>query len=107
MIDLSAQVLPGSGFTFVEPVVINDRGEILGNGGLPNGDVHAVVLKSSGNAALKASNRGTVRSTATSAAKQNSWTSVREAPVLSPRDRFRSQMRQRYHVPGKPAVPSD
>jgi probable HAF family extracellular repeat protein len=107
IIDLSAQVLPGSGFTFVEPVVINDRGEIVGNGGLPNGDVHAVVLKSDGNAAWKASIVETARITVTSAAKQNSWTSVREAPVLNPRDRFRSQMRQRYHLPVQPAGPTD
>jgi probable HAF family extracellular repeat protein len=107
MIDLSAQVLPGSGFTFVEPVVINDRGDIVGNGGLPNGDVHAVVLKSDGDAAGKASITGTAHSTATSAAKQNSVTSVREAPALTPIDRFRSQMRQRYHIAGRAAVPSD
>jgi probable HAF family extracellular repeat protein len=45
MVDLSAQVLPGSGFAFVEPVAINDVGEIVGEGILPNGDVHAIVLK--------------------------------------------------------------
>lgn len=107
MIDLSEQVLPGSGFTFVEPVVINDRGEIVGNGGLPNGDVHAVVLKSDGDHAGKVSIPATASSTASVAARQNSATWLREAPALTPLDRFRSQMRQRYHLPRQPAPASD
>jgi probable HAF family extracellular repeat protein len=48
LIDLSAQVLPGSGFAVVDPVSINDAGEIVGQGILPNGDVHAVVLRPNG-----------------------------------------------------------
>jgi probable HAF family extracellular repeat protein len=36
MLDLSDQVLPGSGFAVVEPVAINDVGEIVGEGILPN-----------------------------------------------------------------------
>jgi probable HAF family extracellular repeat protein len=106
MIDLSAQVLPGSGFTFVEPVVINNRGDVVGNGGLSNGDVHAVVLESDGDAASKASIRHCAQH-CDLGSKQNSWTSVLEAPVLNPLDRVRNQMRLRYHVPGQPAIPSD
>jgi probable HAF family extracellular repeat protein len=109
MIDLSAQVLPGSGFTFVEPVVINDSGEIVGNGGLPNGDVHAVVLAPKGNRdeESEVSITATTSSTASVAARQHLATSVREIPVLSPLDRFRSQMRQRYHIPSRATVPSN
>jgi probable HAF family extracellular repeat protein len=109
MIDLSGQVLPESGFSFLEPVIINDRGEIVGNGVLPNGDVHAVVLKSVGDcdAECEVSTTATASSNTGLTAKQNSLTSVREAPVMSPLDRFRSQIRQRYHLPGQPAVHSD
>ncbi len=39
--DLGAQVLPGSDFASVELSGINDAGEIIGNGTLLNGDVHA------------------------------------------------------------------
>jgi len=107
MVDISDQVLPGSGFTFVEPVVINDSGEIVGNGGLPNGDIHAVVLKPSTLLfeinAEETSEVATNASTAVSSAvKQNSLTSWREAPVLSPLDRLRHQIRQHYHIPGRP-----
>ena len=28
-------------------------------------------------------------------------------PLISPVERFRSQMRQRYHLPGQPAAPRD
>jgi probable HAF family extracellular repeat protein len=44
MLDLSALILPGSNVTFNDPTFINDRAEITGNGTLPNGDHHAVIL---------------------------------------------------------------
>jgi probable HAF family extracellular repeat protein len=44
MIDLSTLVLPGSGVTLLQALVINDRGEIAAHGKLPNGHDHAVVL---------------------------------------------------------------
>lgn len=106
MIDLSAQVLPGSGFTGLEPVVIDDRGEIVANGLLPNGGFHAVVLTPDGDRdeASEARNTATASSTARGAARQH-LVSAREAPVLSPPDRFRNQMRQRYRLPGQLAAP--
>lgn len=109
MIDLSAQVLPGSGFTFVEPVVINDSGEIVGNGGLPNGDTHAVVLKPDGDCdtSCEVSITATASSATSAAVKQNSATSTREAPVHSPVERLQSQMRQRYRMPGQRPTPRD
>lgn len=45
MIDLSSQVLPGSGFAAVDPIAINDAGEIVGNGTLLTGENHVVVLQ--------------------------------------------------------------
>jgi len=44
IIDLSTLVLPGSGVTLIQALVINDRGEIAAHAKLPNGDDHAVVL---------------------------------------------------------------
>ena len=42
--DLSALIRPGSDMIFNDPVMINDRGEIAGNGVLPDGSVHAALL---------------------------------------------------------------
>ncbi len=44
MIDLNTVVPAGSGLTLAEATFINDRGEILVQGSLPNGDTHAVLL---------------------------------------------------------------
>ncbi len=104
MVDLSAQVLPGSGFTFVEPIAINDVGEIVGNGTIANGDVHAVLLQPDGpcnsdcEAALTAD-----RNSAAAAANQifrNSNTAARERTPSTALERVRSQMRQQYHISG-------
>jgi probable HAF family extracellular repeat protein len=43
-VDLNTLVDSGSGLTLTEPVYINDRGEIAGNGVLANGDTHAFLL---------------------------------------------------------------
>jgi probable HAF family extracellular repeat protein len=42
--DLSALIRPGSDVTFVDPVMINDRGEIAGEGVLSDGTPRAVLL---------------------------------------------------------------
>lgn len=42
--DLSALIQPGSDLTFNDPVMINDRGEIAGNGVTSDGYVHAALL---------------------------------------------------------------
>lgn len=44
MVNLQSLVLPGSDLTLSEAVFINDRGEIVGNAVLPNGDQHAFLL---------------------------------------------------------------
>jgi probable HAF family extracellular repeat protein len=106
IIDLSSQVLPGSGFTFVHPVVINDSGEILANGILQNGDMHAVLLKPDGDCDDSCDRKLTA--TASSGTfKQNSATALREQPMLTPLDRFRNMMRQRYGIPGQRTLPRD
>lgn len=109
IIDLSAQVLPGSGFTLVEPFVINDRGDIEANAFLPNGNVHAVVLKPDGDCGGTC--QATVAETASrstgAVANQNTILALRESPAQSPLDRLRKQIRQHYHMPGQPAAPRD
>lgn len=44
MLDLNTLVVPGSELNLYFPTIINDRGEIGGQGQLPNGDIHAFVL---------------------------------------------------------------
>ena len=110
MIDLSAQVLPGSGFTFVEPVVVNDSGEIVGNGGLPNGDTHAVVLKPDGDCDEDC--EGRIAASQYNAADagqvtQNSSATAHDNKSRAPIERLRSQTRQRYQLPGQRPLPMD
>ena len=44
MFDLNTLVSPGSKLNLYFPTIINDRGEIAGQGQLPNGDIHAFLL---------------------------------------------------------------
>ena len=44
IVDLSALIQPGSDLTFNDPVMINDRGEIAGNGVTSDGNMHAALL---------------------------------------------------------------
>ncbi len=44
MVNLQDLVLSGSNVTATEATFINDRGEITGNGFLPSGDRHAILL---------------------------------------------------------------
>ena len=67
MFDLNDLVEPGADLTLVEPHYINQRGEITGNGVLPNGDLHGFLLIPSDaddDEANSVSNRSTARSTA-------------------------------------------
>ena len=44
MVDLNTLVSAASDLTLTVAIFINDRGEIAGNGVLPNGDTHAFIL---------------------------------------------------------------
>ena len=104
MIDLSAQVLPGSGFAFVEPVAINDSGEIVGNGTLTNGDVHAVLLKPDGPCDRDCEERiatGQDNAAPANQTASNSNTAIRERMPSTVLERLRNQILQRYHMPGQ------
>src|SRR5262249_597258 len=68
------------------PSYINQRGEITGTAILPNGDVHAVVLIPNGS-----------RSAATQA--NPTVAPSPRAARLSPAQRLRAMIRQRFHLP--------
>ena len=104
MIDLSSQVLPGSGFVAVDPAAINDAGEIVGNGTLLNGESHVVVLRPCNDGDAKiASNYDSASITSRVAAHP---TEIRELMPKSPVDRMRAKIGQRYRVPGTSSLPT-
>jgi hypothetical protein len=99
MIDLSSQVLPGSGFVLLEPVVINEAGEIVVFGILSNGDNHAVLLKPcSVSCEAQAASSLKIESAASQFAAKTR-TALREGAHTSPLERMRTQMRYRFSIP--------
>jgi probable HAF family extracellular repeat protein len=109
-IDLNALVLPGSGFTVVKPIAINERGEIAGNGTLANGDAHAVVLSpdSECDDACEARIAASQNNAAAAAqALNNAQPAIRTNAPLTPVEHFRNLMRRRYHIPRARALPQD
>lgn len=110
MIDLNALVLPGSGFTVVNPIAINERAEIAGNGTLANGDAHAVVLTpdSECDDACEARIAASQNNAATAAqALNNAQPAIRTNAPLTPVEHFRNLMRRRYHIRRARVVPRD
>ena len=104
MVNLNAYI--GSDFAFVEPFNVNDRGEIAGNGVFPNGDVHVVLLVPDGDCDDACDARiAASQNSAISAPNVETMTRVSESN-LSPVEKSRMQMRQRYHMPG-PAAPNN
>ncbi|HWX94518.1 MAG TPA: hypothetical protein VNY29_17960 [Terriglobales bacterium] len=89
MLDLNTLAIPGSGLHLADAKLINDRGEIVCTGVLPNGDLHAVLLIPVGEADDSTSNapaaaQGTV---------PHSVPSGRQQPSQSPQN-------DRYRIPG-------
>jgi len=106
LIDLSGQVLPGSGFVSIEPLVISDTGWITGLGLLENGDVHAVILKPSGAATAAANTSSASQNTSAATAQywMNSNTARVESMSSTPLERVRNLMRYQYKFPRPRAV---
>jgi len=100
IIDLSSQVLPGSSFVVLEPVVINEAGEIVANGVLSNGDNRAVLLKpcSDDCDAPVASSVNSLSPPSRVAAKTR--TAMLEKAHSSPLERLRAHLRYQYNTPG-------
>ncbi len=106
IVDLNTLIPPGSSATLTEATFVNDRGEIAAQGTLPNGDTHAFLLipcdeKHPGECEDYSMIEATQQTGPSTAIKQGSES------LLSPVERFRSMMRQRYHMPGQPAAPRD
>jgi probable HAF family extracellular repeat protein len=121
MIDLNTLIPSNSSLTLVYAYTINERGEI-GGSGVPDGcqskDVdtcgHAFLLIPDGDCDSHCEGRiaetqsRIVASRNNAAPTQNAATMNQssESP-LSPVERYRTQIRQRYHLPGQPAAPRD
>ena len=99
MIDLSSQVLPGSGFVLLEPVVINEAGEIVVFGILSNGDNHAVLLKPCSVSCDAQAASSLKNESAASQFAAKTRTALREGAHTSPLERMRTQMRYRFSIP--------
>jgi probable HAF family extracellular repeat protein len=108
MVDLNTLVTPGSGVQLNgSDIYINNQGEIVSTGTLPNGDSHLFLLipcdeKHPGECQDYSMIEVAAPQTSGPAAMKQGSESL-----LSPVERFRSQMRQRYHLPGQPAAPRD
>jgi probable HAF family extracellular repeat protein len=106
--DLNNLVPPGSAVTLSEATFINDSGEITAQGTLPNGDTHAFLLIPDGDCDDDCEGRIAASQNNAAIVRQNAATVTERAQSpLSPIERMRNQMRQRYHIPGQPIVPRD
>jgi probable HAF family extracellular repeat protein len=105
MIDLNTLIPANSGISLITASNINDRGEIVGVGGLSNGDLRAFLLIpcEEGEEACEDADEGTV------SAIQNNPAPAINCPTTSPQHRlapggmtaaWRAQMARRYHIPG-------
>jgi probable HAF family extracellular repeat protein len=99
MIDLSSHVLPGSGVVAVDPIAINDAGEIVGNGTLLTGENHVVVLKPCASDCSPELASGPSNGSKPGRSIGNSKTALEERSK-SPLDRIRAQFGERYRVLG-------
>jgi hypothetical protein len=92
----------------VEPIAISDTGEIVANGVLTNGDVHAVVLKPDGICDSDCENRIAASENSAAAAAQTtgkSSTALRERAPSTPLERLRNQIKPRYQLNGQSVAP--
>lgn len=108
MVDLNSLVNPPSDAKILEPSYINDSGQITANAVLPSGDAHVVILIPNGNCDDDCDQRiGQSQVTQAVTPQSDARTANRVGPPLSPLERIRSMMRQRYHLPGQPAAPRE
>ncbi len=113
MIDLNTLVTPGSGVQLNgSDIYINDQGEIVSTGTLQNGDSQLFLLiPCDDHHPGECDDYSMIEAapTQTSAPRAQYPAVIKHGSEsqLSPAERFRSQMRQRYHLPGQPAAPRD
>jgi len=110
-VDLNQVVKSGSDLTLIRAWNINDRGEIVAEGLLSNGDEHAALLIPDGDCDGETETRiaaSQQRVAAERAANvQYPATAQRADSPVTPIERIRGMMRQPYHLPGQPAGPRD
>jgi len=106
-VDLNLLVAPGSGLEMTEAVGINDSGEISGIGTVSTGDVHAYLLIPDGECDDDCEGRIAASQNNVAPAQNALTTKQGSESLLSPAERIRSMMRQRYHLPGQAAAPRD
>jgi len=104
LIDISSQVIPGSGFASIGVEnSISDTGIIPANAVTATGEVHAVVLEPHAGA-TGPSEAHIVATQNHSAAATRHWTNSNmarlESTASTPLERVRSQMRYHYQIPG-------
>ena len=110
-VDLNQVVDSTSGLTLIRAWNINDRGEIVAEGLLSNGDEHAALLIPDGD--CDGDNEARIAATQTESPPSGRIAQFRRRRskpanrLSAPIERFRSMMRQRYHLPGQPAAPRD
>ena len=98
----------GSSLQLLSAVYVAGDGEIAGNGVLANGNQHAFLLIPDGECDDDCEGRIAASQNNTAIVRQHAAqvTENTQSP-LSPIERMRNQMRQRYHVPGQPIVPRE
>jgi hypothetical protein len=105
MVDLNTLVPRGSAIQLATALNINDRGEIVGAGILPNGDTHRFLLipcdEDHGDSECE--NEGEGRAVAGGETTQRSNVVLPE----NVRKLFPRRLGSRYHIPGIVASPRD
>jgi len=101
VVDLNSLIVPSSPIRFGHAVFINDRGEISGDGYLPNGDVHAIVLIPCDENHPGVEGCDYSQVDAASAAAQSA---VRPYIPSTAQDLSRSRWSSRHHMRGLPSV---
>ena len=101
--DLNQLVEPGSGLNLIRAWNINDRGEIVGEALLDNGDEHAFLLKPHGDCDYRCEQRLAEhprdRMAAAQLARPQTLATKTQAPVTSA-ERVRNLLRQRFGLTG-------
>jgi len=114
MVDLNTLIPSNSSLLLAYAVNINDQGEIAGLGvpaGCQPADYllcgHAYVLIPDGDCDDDC--EGRIAATRNNAAPAQDAAAMKQGSesLISPIERFRSTMRQRYHLPGQPSAPRD
>ena len=107
MVDLNSLVIPGSGLTALNAASINERGEIVGQGQLANGDVHAYLLIPCDEKHPGECEDYSMIEVATPQASGPARMSQGSESLAGTDNPLRNRLGRGYHIPGQPAAPRD